>query len=196
MALMKSPAVKAEIVKENKFEFEEVTLERSGTKIILPNSPKEMTTEEAIIALQRIQKEEQTKVSVNEVVEAFPFDGAYAFMKAMKQTYGWATPVPTKTFFGDRPPNTVSLEIGPNQTTQIIWGEFQVPGIEGTLSTGVWRNDDRFLFCIQGVVRKANMSDVKKLADLTRQIVATESIYRGKAIRLRTDEEGDVNFLV
>lgn len=180
---------------DNRFKNTDVSVEHKGTKIILPSDPHEMSYKEGIAALQMRQKEEETEVAVNEIVKAFPFDGAYAFMKAMKIIYGWATPIPTPSFFGPRPPQTISLEIDYGVTTQIIWGDFAVPGISGKLKTGVYPDDSGMMyFCVQGVVLKKHMKDVKRIADLTREIVAQHSIYRGKAIRLDCDKNGNVDF--
>lgn len=181
---------------DNAFKNVALDIERKGTKMILPADPRAMTYDEAINGLQMRKKEEETVVSVNEIVKAFPFDGAYAFMKAMQALYGWATPIPTPTFFGPRPPNTISLEIGFEKTTQIIWGDFSIPSIEGSkLTTGTWQDDSGMVyFCIKGQVKKQYMDEVKKLADLTRAIVKEHSIYRGQAIRLEVDSDGDIDF--
>lgn len=180
---------------QNRFKDVEVLVEHKGTKIILPSDPHPMNYREAISSLELRAKEEETTVSVNEIVNCFPFDGAYAFMNAMKTLYGWATPVPTPGFFGPKPPQTISLEIAYGVTTQIIWGRFAIPNIDGVLQTGVYQNDNGMLnFCIQGEVKKKHMKDIKRLADLTREIVATASIYRGQAIRLDCDKNGKVDF--
>ena len=201
---MDRAALKAEILGEmkkdkeksaNRFKNIQVGIENKGTKIVLPSDPFEMKPQEAIAALEMRIKEDQTTVSVNEIVKAFPFDGAYAFMKALAALYGWATPVPTPGFFGDTPPRTLSLEVGYGETTQIIWGDFAIPGIEGVLTTGVWKDDSGMVyFNIRGEVKKKHMPDVQKVADLTREIVKEFSIYRGKAIRLEVGKDGAFGF--
>jgi len=179
----------------NVFLQKDVKVEHQGTKIILPGDPRQMSYQEGITALKMRIEEEETEVAVNEIVKAFPFDGAYAFMNAMKTLYGWATPIPTPGFFGPKPPNTVSLEIGYNKTTQIIWGDFKIPAIEGKLTTGVWPDDSGMMyFCIKGIVKKKEVEEVKKLADLTRAFVEKYSIYRGQAVRIEVDKNGDVDW--
>jgi transitional endoplasmic reticulum ATPase len=190
---MTTPQKKQEQV-VNRFENIEVTVERKGSQIVLPNDPHNMSYDEAIIALKKRKEEENMEVSVNEIVKAFPFDGAYAFMKAMQRIYGWATPAPTMGWFGPNPPQTVSLEIGFNKTVQIIWGNFDIPGIDGQLKTGTWQQDGMVYFCIKGTVKKLHMPDVKRIADLTRDIVAKESVYRGQAVQLESDSNGSVDF--
>lgn len=180
---------------KDRFANKDITVERSGTQIVLPSAPVPMTYEEAILALQRKIQEEETDIAVNEDIDAWPFDGAYAFMKAMADIYGWSSPVPSKGFFGDDiPPNTVSVEVDFNKYTQIIWGDFRIPGIKGILSSGFRMKDGRPIFVIKGKVKKKHMPDVAALAVRTREIVKAESIYRGKPILLKTNSEGQVDF--
>ena len=178
---------------ENRFENVAVGIDRVGTKIVLPNDPAEMSLSEAINVLQRKQKEEETEVNVMEIIKAFPFDGAFAFMQAMKEIYGWAQPVPTPSFFGPIPPKTISVEVGVGKTAQLIWGDFKIPGIDGVLSTGMRREGNRVYFRIGGTVKKKFQKEVERIAELTRKLVSERSIYRAQVIRLECRQDGHVN---
>jgi hypothetical protein len=46
------------------------------------------------------------------------------------------------------------------------------------------------IFTITGSVKKKHQAEVKRIADLTREIVKAESVYRGKAVKLITNESG------
>jgi hypothetical protein len=175
-----------------RFKNIEAQIRHEGTEMILPAIPVHMTPTEAIDWLHRMDKAEQENISVNEVIDAFPFDGAIAFMKALKQTYGWSTPIPPRSFF-EAPPTMMSVDISPTERTQIIWGRFQIPGIDGSLMTGYNIKGDRPVFTIQGAVKKKHIAAVAEIAELTRQLIATESIYRGKAVKLAVDEDGNLN---
>lgn len=163
-----------------------------GSEITLPETPTRMNFEEARDWLTRLETSDQEKISVNEVIEAFPFDGAIAMMRALKQVYGWATPVPPQSFW-EAPPTMMSVDISPTERTQIIWGRFQIPGIDGTLVTGVNMKAGRPVFTIQGSVRKKHVEAIAEIAELTREIVAKDSIYRGKPVKLSVDDDGDLN---
>lgn len=164
-----------------------------GPKMVLPDDPKKMSVKEAREHLALLEADMNTDVGVSEVVDAFPLEGANAFSVAMGRRYGWAQSVPTPSFFGPRPPTIVSLPVGVNQTRQVIWGSFSVPGIEGRLTTERSILNGRFVFSIGGTVKKHCMDEVKLLADMTRDIVKNESIYRGQAINLPMTD-GDINF--
>lgn len=179
--------------KKNPFAHIDVDITRQGTQIILPDDPAPMSADEAIKRLQRKKEEEETDVAVHEVVMYFPYDGAIAFMRAMKHVYGWAEARPTPTFFGPKPPVFIDVPIGPHEHTQVIWGRFEVPGIEGYLTTEATHDSKgRWVFAIGGVVKRRHIPEIRKLAELTRQYAQQESIYRGKAIKLEVDSDGDL----
>lgn len=179
---------------KSRFANVDVGIKREGSKIVLPDDPAEMSYNEAIDVLKLKIEEESTEVRIYEVIKSFPFDGAIAFTKALQRKYGWATPVPTPGFFGPQPPTAVSVEVGPKQTTQIFWGDFKIPGINGVLSTGIHKEDGKLYFKMGGTVLKRHEKEVQEIARMTREIVANESVYRGKAIRLRTDEDGHMDW--
>lgn len=141
------------------------------------------------------------EVNVWEEIECFPLDGAHAFARVLQRRYGWADAVPTvkQSFFGEIkiPPTTISLEIGFNKTIPIFWGSFAVPGVDGVLETKI-SNSNRFkdkkVFVIAGKVRQKHREFVKTLADEVREYVKQDSIYKGKAIRLRTDDDGAFDY--
>lgn len=173
-----------------------VRVEHSGTKIILPADPTHMSPGEAANHLMRLQQQEETLVSVYEQIPTFPLDGAVAFMKAMQQTFGWATPMPTPgSFFRpEQPPETVAVETGPNgEKITVLWGRFSLPTLDANsyLHCGSHTTEDgEFVFCIKGQVKQRERTLVANLAALTRDIARIESIYKGKALRVRMKADG------
>ena len=82
----------------------DVDIEHKGKKIILPGEPSNMPIPDAIEALERRRKDEETDTQVYEILDAFPEDAIIAFNWAMKEIYGWSSPIPKMTFFGPQPP--------------------------------------------------------------------------------------------
>lgn len=176
-----------ETKKTTKDKYKHVGFDHSGVKIILPEK---MGYAEAIRHLTLKQQEEETQISIHEEVNAFPLDGAYMLMRVLQQRYGWASPAPTPGFFGDTPPTMANLEVGFEENAQVIWGNFRIPGIEGTISTGATRSKGRWIFVIKGTVKKKHETEVKTIAEEVRRRIKNESVYKGKAIRMTTDEDG------
>jgi transitional endoplasmic reticulum ATPase len=167
-------------------QFRDVQIKRQGEQIIIPEK---MTLKTARTWLERREVEEEQEIAIDEIIEAFPLEGAFAFAKAIAKKYGFSALVPTPGFFGSSPPVMIGVEVGVNKTEQVPWGRIEVPGIAGYLETGITVKDNRMLFSIGGEVKQKHKDDIKDLAQLTRQIVKDESIYRGQAIRVKFEKD-------
>lgn len=144
----------------------------------------------AIDYIQRMKKRAEETVAVYEPIECYPLEGAYALMKALQDIYGWANAIPGVGFFGQKvPPTMVGLEIGFNETTNVVWGRMEVPGVTGFLNSGIDEKDGRMIYVLSGEVKQKNMAAVKLIANKIREITSTTSIYRGKAIRVKFGSE-------
>ena len=172
-----------------------------GKAITLPDDPTKMPLNSAIEALQRLQQQEMQEVRVHEVIDAYPLDAAVAFVKACKNLYGWAAPVTevVKTFFGTQknPPQIISVKTGhrDEDVVQCPIGDFKLPGVESTVKAiiGDYGKKDAKAFLIHALVRQKEKHILLELANETRRIVKEESIYRGKAIRLSVDYNGELD---
>lgn len=170
-------------------------IEYQGRAITLPGDPSKMPLKAVIDTLQRKLADEEQDTQVIEWIDTYPMDGAVAFAHAMRELYGWASPVPEMTFFGPKPPQMRSIRTGPNEedVVQVPWGVFVVPNVTGNLKTAAAPNEGRMMFVIIGNVKKKDAHVVRDLAALTRKYLKEHSIYKGKAIRLRTDEDGEMD---
>ena len=172
----------------------ETSVEYSGKKIVLPADPRNMTLAEAREWLIRLEQADEETINVHEVIDAHPWDGCVAFMQAMKETYGWASPTPTGPWWRRNMPTMVSIETGVGETSTIFWGGFKLPGIEGHLVTGTEEKRGQVRFCIEGAVKRKHVEMIHALAELTRQIVRERSIYKGHAIKLSLNG-GEINLM-
>ena len=173
----------------------EAQVEYNGTKIVLPADPRNMTLLEAREWLARLEQAEEEVINIHEVIDAHPWDGCVAFLKAMQQTYGWASPTPTGPWWRRNSPTMMSIETGIGETTSIFWGGFRLPGIDGQLMTGTEEKKGQTRFCIQGQTKRKHIEMIHALADLTRQIAREHSIYRGHALRLELNNNGSINLM-
>lgn len=180
--------------KKVNFDAIEADVQYNGKKITLPDDPGKMTYDQGIKWLMQLKEKDEQVVGIHEVIDAHPWDGAFAFMRAMKEMFGWARPIPTPGFFGPRPPKMISIDIAHNEKAHIFWGQFQLPGLEATLACDVDQSDGRPKFLIGGHAKRKHMEAIALLAQLTRRIVAESSIYKGKALRLDTDSDGDLDW--
>lgn len=165
-----------------------VGINYSGTKIVLPDDPRPMSTTEAIDHLKRHAAQDEMEVGIHEEINCFPLEGAYALTKVLEKRFGWVNTETKKTMFGDIPPVMVTLEVGYKQTAQVFWGEFSVPGVKGRLATGVQETRQGYRFVISGTVKKKHQAEIMEIANDVRNFVASNSLYKGKAVRINTFE--------
>ncbi len=172
-------------------DFKNVQIERSGTRIVLPDG---MDYSIACEWLKRREEEEETVVAISEEIDAYPMDGALSLAKTLQRIYGWTNLAPTPGFFGKKnPPQMISVEIGPNQIEQVAWGRMVVPGIQGFIETSWGKKDGRPIFVLCGEVKRKHEKHLRNIAEAVKETVRNESIYRKKAIRISfRDEKGNV----
>lgn len=163
---------------------EKVEVSRRGAEIIIPE---DMSIPEARVWLSRREEEENKRVAISEIVDAVPFEGAYAFSKALARMFGFTSMVDTpQGFWPDAPPTLIGVQVSATKTEQVAWGRVQIPAFSGGyLETGIAEKNKRLVFMISGEVLAKFKGQVKDLADLTRKIVREESIYRAKAVRVK-----------
>lgn len=171
----------------------DVGIEHKGRAITLPAEPEDMPTDKAIEALRRRLEDEAQEFIVHEHIEGYPLEAAVAFTKAMNKFYGWASPKTVMTFFGPRPPRMLTVRVGPKDTDvlQCPMGAFKLPGVSEDVNTLIDTdepNDPKFI--VHATIPKRERHLLIELANEARRFIRTESIYRGKPIRLRVNDQG------
>ncbi len=167
-----------------------VEVERHDGPIMLPDK---LTYKQAAEVLMEKAVYDEQPVAFSEVVPVFVWDGAVALDKAIRTLFGLSMQIPDKSFFGDIPPRMISVETGVDETTQVPWGKFSLPGIKGHVETS-WAADSegRIVFQIAANVLRKHEHQIKDLFRLTRELATKESLYRNKAFSIKfRDSEGD-----
>lgn len=170
--------------------YQNADVAHEGTKVILP---KDMSTDDAIQLLRRLQQYEQTLITVEESFDVFPLDGACALDAVLQRRYGWAPATPKEDFFGKHPPKLITVEAAPGEMRQVPWGTFLLPNVDGTIETTMNRKGSRLVFAISAEILRRHEHEIRALFDDLRAEILNNSIYRGKAIKLRfRDDDGDL----
>lgn len=180
--------------KETKWENIDTGLEYAGKKLILPSDPAKMPIPVAITSLKRIMADEEQETNVHEKIEAHPLEAAVAFVEAMKELYGVVSPVSQPGFFGPVLPEFLSVQTDIDEWVQVPWGAFKIPGIENKIVMSADRDSKgRLHLVVYGTVRKRERHVLLELAAKTREILKEKSIYKGKAIHIVTDSDGELD---
>lgn len=175
-------------VKDLKVEF------REDAVLTLPiTNGVPMKYAEARLWLTRMEQEEETIVSVFYPFVCSPLDGLVAFQRVLKERYGFTQSVPQPGMWGPTPPLLLPVSTSVDQTEQVIFGQFRIPGIEGDLVTMVEQNPPQFI--LSGSVKKKYKPQIEELSKLIANKLKEDSIYKGKAVHVdfswdRPDEHG------
>lgn len=160
-----------------------------GEKMILPEG---MSIKDAKDLLTRREEFLEEQVTMQETFDVFPWDGANAIDSVLTNKFGWTAATATPTFFGPRPPKLVTIDIDYNKTKQVPWGSFSLPGVDGLMSTSVDEKEGRLVFKLSAGVKRKDEATIKKIFDEVRAYLKENSIYRGKAIKMRfLDDDGN-----
>lgn len=161
-----------------------------GEKLTIPE---QMGIDEAIDVLKRRKRYLQQGISVSEDFNVFPWDGAYALSQVLMERYGWAESKPIQSFFGEIKPKVIRIAVGPDEQVDVPWGQFSIPHVEAVVSTS-WtkKSNGAIIFQLSADVIRRDEKIIRELFSDLRKYLRENSIYRGKAIKLRfRDEDGD-----
>lgn len=170
-------------------------VKRMGTVITIPekdafgNDVPLTVVDETI---HRLMELENQVITIKETVGGYPYDGAHALYKAMEELYGFVNSVPSPGFFGPQPPQLVEIEVGYKKTKHIpeIGSCFTLPNVEGKIQTGVEPDrNGRAVFVFIAQVKRKFEPQIAALAEKTREIIQTHSIYRRQALEISFREK-------
>jgi hypothetical protein len=166
-------------------------VKHEGKEIKLPAEPGNMPIADAIRTLEQVQEQENQKFDANERIMCAPWDGLTAVYKAMQNIYGVVLAQSKKTFFGEILPDMVTVHTGPGakDRVQVPMGQMGLPGVSAPVTIGI----QPWGVYIAGKVRKRDRAILVEIINEAKRILREDSIYRGKAIRLGVDSDGDLN---
>lgn len=162
----------------------------SGKEIVLPALPEKMTPEDGVKLLKRYIEMENQRYDVHELVAGAPWDALVALSKALHSIYGVVMAQSIQTFFGEIKPQIITITTGPElqDKIQVVQGQMTLPNIENPVQIALTRQGA----VIVGTVRRKDKDALLLVANKAREILRTDSIYKGKAISLRVDDDGEL----
>lgn len=157
----------------------EVSITRAGNQISIPDG---MDFNVAIKALTLKQQEEEKTVSLTFDFDLTVPEGALALYRTLEDLYGFVSSMGTPGFFGDTPPQIISVQVSKDKVASVPWGRFGVPGVEGTISTGLnWDNGVPY-FQLSASVPGKHRKEIERISDAIR--ARKDSVYQGASIAL------------
>lgn len=178
----------ANAMQTNKYQNVDTKIKHEGSQIVLPENPSPMTYDEAISTIKRIKMAEDKIYRVHEHIAGAPWDTLVSLHRTLEEAYGVVLMNDRQSFFGPIPPSFQSINISPSETIQVPLGEMQLPGIEAPITVQIDGSGTH----IFAQVKEKDRTLLRIIAEKAREHVRTASIYRGKAIQLNVDEDGDL----
>lgn len=165
-------------------------IEHSGKKIVLPADPVNMSYDAAIATIEQVKKDEEQEYDCNEVVQGAPWDSLVAVFRAMQNIYGIVSPQSIQTFFGEIRPDFIAVKAGhrAEDVVMVPQGQMSIPNVTNPITVQLDRQGAR----IRGIVRRRDQARIMEIIAEARRIIREESVYKGKAIKLTVDGDGDV----
>jgi hypothetical protein len=152
--------------------------------------PEKMPYDTAIDWISKAAAEETKKVRIFHEISCFPTDGLLCFWKALVDTCGFAVNAGTPSFFGTKPPIMVAVRTGPNpdDSVNVPYGRMETPAYTGFLETTFKIEPGKMpSLIISGEVLSRERAAIDFIVAETRRLLASSSIYKGRAIRMSFD---------
>lgn len=157
------------------------SLIQRGSQMVLPST---MSPVDAIKYLEDHIEQQEEETRFTRTFKFRPWDGASAVQKALVKVFGTAgIGKPTWTFFGKKPPEMRTINIGPTETMQVPWGKLAVPLFGGSMYLGSVEDPDLgSLFSLTIDAPRKYRAHIEGLFLTIQSVLNTESIYKGQAI--------------
>lgn len=161
-----------------------IEVARSGGQIVLPPG---MSYSTAIEALTRKKNEDEKEIEIRHEIACSPLDGLVAFNRVLRRRYGWTTAEGIETIFGKMPPRFIGVETSLGVREQAPYSNLALPGVSGLVTPSIKTRPQAFI--ITAAILQKDKAEVEAIVAETQEELRTNSIYRGKAIRLSYEYE-------
>lgn len=188
------------LAKDGKIVFSEDTEVINLTSILEPNQDYNTITQnlaEAISFLKRKRdlmvnehmRDEQT-VEVSYEFKCFLNEGAYAVYSAVVKKYGGLDMAGTGPS-GDTPPTLIDIVLPDGSSVKVPWGTVSLPAFDEDSSLEMNYDHEEHLFQIIGTVKNKYIPELEEIVTSIREELNLRSIYKGRAIYLEFDYDGE-----
>ena len=151
-----------------------------GTKYVIPENA---DLKKAIAFFNEKVQEDQKNMSFSRTFNYRPWDGARATMRALKKAFGMVAQRGTPSFFGEDPPQLITIPVSHNETEQVPWGALGVIHLPGcVLYLGNAKHQEYgmvFSLVVEGP--RMYRHHIEGVFRLIEHELEVDSLYRGKA---------------
>ena len=134
--------------------------------------------------LLQVEELQEQIVEINYTIEGYPLDIIVQVNRALQVIHGFSHARERISFWGAQPPLQLDIATGVNSSEPVAYGEMAPPAWEGgSIDMSVNMRNPLSLSLI-GTVRRKYEPEVKRLVNMTRDLMKKASIYRNKPVKL------------
>lgn len=138
---------------------------------------------EVLEYLQHEIEESTRVVNYDYQIDCFLSDGAYALSKAVEKKIGYSKQADQAGMSGGKPPKMIDIAFADGTHTKVPFGKVMLPifGEEAYLEMGY--DGSNSILHLTGQCEQRFVNDMDDIINSTKHMLATNSIYKGKAIK-------------
>lgn len=134
-------------------------------------------------------KESTRVVNFNYSVRCFKEDGAYALSRAVEKIHGFTTQEDEKNISGSNPPAMIDVRFADGQRKKVPFGQINLPSLGKDANISMGYNVGSRSLTLSGQCEKRFVRLMDEIVEETKEIVENDSIYKGKAIKIVSDDK-------
>lgn len=135
-----------------------------------------------------IEKSEQ-EVSFSYEIKCWKTDGAYQFNRAVEEIFGSVKAMGDSGPSGSGNINTLDVVLADGLRTKVPFGKISLPGIGEDACIELNYDNSQSRLIITGLCKSKYQSIVDDIVERTKQLLATNSIYRNQALEITNANE-------
>lgn len=120
--------------------------------------------------------------SFNYNFKCFPEDGAFALYRSIQKLEGYSKQKETGP--SNDPPETIDVKFADGNRIKVPWGEIALPSLGEDAYISMAYNKSDWRFQVSGTCQKRYVPLMDDIMEQCQQFLDTDSIYRGRAIKL------------
>lgn len=139
---------------------------------------------DVLMYIQNEIQESTRTISFNYKVKCFKEDGAYALSKAVEEVNGFTTQKNERAPSGGNPPEMLDVKFSDGSHIKVPFGTILLPTFGEDAYVEMRYHPDLQIMVLKGQCEKRFQCMMDEIVDRTNWRLSTDSIYRGKAIKI------------
>lgn len=134
-------------------------------------------------------QENTREINFDYQINCYMKDGAYALSKAVENSIGFSTQKDKETASGTENPVMLDVTFSDGRSVKVPWGTISLPAFGPNAYIEMQYASGTNTMHIRGVCEKRFLNELDSIIADARNRVATDSIYKGQALKFSVDQD-------